>query len=107
MLVTEAKNVDVMILTVVTWPPIHNMMVVTSPIGDHAPPALAAIITKPPNNHTLSFFLMILRSNALIIMAVVMLSNPEERKKVIQDMIHNNLTLFDVVIRSVMTLNPS
>ena len=27
--------------------PIHNIVVVISPIGDHAPPALAAIIIKP------------------------------------------------------------
>ena len=35
------------------WPPIHNIIVVTSPMGDHAPPELAAIMTNPPNNHLL------------------------------------------------------
>ena len=29
------------------WLPIHSMVVVTSPIGDQAPPALAAITTMP------------------------------------------------------------
>src|SRR5690554_4958663 len=32
---------------VVTFFPIHNMVVVTSPIGDQAPPALAATTIKP------------------------------------------------------------
>ena len=32
-----------MIPSAVTWPPIHSMVVVTSPIGDHTPPAFAAI----------------------------------------------------------------
>ncbi|MCY1547006.1 hypothetical protein D9M68_830370 [compost metagenome] len=32
---------------VVIWLPIHSMVVVTSPIGDQAPPALAAITTMP------------------------------------------------------------
>ena len=34
---------------VVTLLPIHNMVVVTSPIGDHAPPALAAMTIMPAN----------------------------------------------------------
>ena len=42
------SSVAVMMLTVETLPPIHNMMVVTSPMGDHAPPALAATMTMPP-----------------------------------------------------------
>jgi hypothetical protein len=32
---------------VVTWFPIHSTVEVISPIGDHTPPALAAIITIP------------------------------------------------------------
>jgi hypothetical protein len=36
-----------MIPNVVTWPPIQSMVVVTSPIGDHAPPAFAAITMMP------------------------------------------------------------
>jgi hypothetical protein len=34
-------------LTSLTLLPIHNIVVVMSPIGDQAPPALAAIIIKP------------------------------------------------------------
>ncbi len=40
-----------MMFSVVTWPPIHSMIVVTSPMGDQAPPELAAIMTKPPSSH--------------------------------------------------------
>ncbi len=36
-------------LMVVTFFPIHNMVVVTSPIGDQAPPAFAAIMINPAN----------------------------------------------------------
>ncbi|MBV6484739.1 MAG: hypothetical protein KFKLKKLM_01253 [Flavobacteriales bacterium] len=38
----------------VTFFPIQSIVVVTSPIGDQAPPALAAIIIKPAY-HILSF----------------------------------------------------
>ena len=41
---------------VVTFPPIQSMVVVTSPIGDHAPPAFAAIIISPAY-HTRSLLL--------------------------------------------------
>ncbi len=37
----------VMMPEAVIWPPIQSMVVVTSPIGDQAPPALAAITTMP------------------------------------------------------------
>lgn len=40
---------------VVTWPCIHSIVVVTSPMGVHAPPALAAMTTTAPrslNNET-------------------------------------------------------
>ena len=38
----------------VTLSAIHNIVVVTSPIGDQAPPALAEITIKPAN-HNLKF----------------------------------------------------
>ncbi len=34
---------------VVTWPSIQSIVVVTSPMGLHAPPALAAITAMPPS----------------------------------------------------------
>ena len=62
------------------------MVVVTSPIGDHAPPALAAIITIPAKNFRWSASEMIFRSKETITIAVVRLSRTAERKKA------NNLT---------------
>ncbi|MNL86701.1 hypothetical protein D3C87_2155160 [compost metagenome] len=41
------RNRLLMMPPVVIWLPIHSMVVVTSPIGDQAPPALAAITTMP------------------------------------------------------------
>ena len=45
----EGKIVLTIILAVVTWLPIHNIVVVTSPIGLHAPPAFAEITISPAN----------------------------------------------------------
>ena len=36
---------------VVTFLPIHNIVVVTSPMGDHAPPALAVTMIIPANHN--------------------------------------------------------
>ena len=43
---TEGRNKFCIKPTEETFLPIQSMVVVTSPIGDHAPPALAAIIIK-------------------------------------------------------------
>lgn len=40
-----------MIFMIVTCQPIQSMIVVTSPIGDHAPPAFAARTTKLAKSH--------------------------------------------------------
>ena len=42
----EGRNKFCIKPTEETFLPIHNMVVVTSPIGDQAPPALAAMIIK-------------------------------------------------------------
>ena len=81
-------------------------MVVTSPIGDHAPPALAARITIPANNQR-SFLSTNFLSKAAITMEVVKLSKTAEKKKVNILNIQSNLTRFVVVILSVMTAKPS
>ena len=49
-LTTEGINNAKMIELAVICPPIQSMVVVTSPIGDQAPPALAAITIIPANN---------------------------------------------------------
>src|SRR5688572_3954934 len=86
-----------MILSAVIWPPIHNIVVVTSPKGDHAPPAFAAIIIAPAK-YNLSFLSGInLPHKEVITMAVVRLSSSEERKKVIMVMMIRSLLLLVVV----------
>ena len=40
---SDGRNTSFIICIPLICPPIHNMVVVTSPIGDQAPPALAAI----------------------------------------------------------------
>jgi len=95
------------ICKVVTCPPIHNMMVVTSPIGDHAPPALAARTTMLTKNNRSSLVGMIFRIKATNTIVVVRLSRRAERKKVRKLSNQSSLTLFLVVILSVITLNPS
>lgn len=95
------------IFKAVTCPPIHNIIVVTSPIGDHAPPALAAIISTPANIHKSCLFEISFLSNADITIAVVRLSSAADKKKVKMLNIQINFTLLVVLILSVITENPS
>ena len=44
-----AANVEETMLAALICPPIQSMVVVTSPMGDQAPPAFAAIIISPEN----------------------------------------------------------
>ena len=96
-----------MILAAVTCPPIQSIIVVISPIGDQAPPALADRITIPANIHKSSLSLISLVSKAAITIAVVKLSKAAEKKKVIILKIHNKATLLFVVILSVIIEKPS
>src|SRR5688572_25563849 len=88
------------------WPPIHSMVVVTSPMGDHAPPALAAMTIIPAKNKRMSLLGTNFRTRETITMAVVRLSKRAERKKVTQQITHNNVFGFFVLMRSVIMLNP-
>ena len=97
----------VIILTVVTWPPIHNIMVVTSPMGDHAPPALAASTIMAAKNHLVCLSETSFLSNATITIVVVRLSSAADIKKVRKLRIHKSFTFRVVLILSVMILNPS
>ena len=63
-------------------PPIHSMVVVTSPIGDHAPPELAEMTTIPANNQRVGRSAINLRNKETITMDVVKLSNKAEKKNV-------------------------
>src|SRR5918993_1643493 len=100
------SNNVLMMLTAEIWPPIHSMVVVTSPIGDHAPPAFAAITIIPAKNKRMSLFGTNFRMRETITMDVVRLSNSADRKNVTQQMTHNNVFGFLVLMRSVMIRNP-
>ena len=95
------------IIGVVSWPPIQSIVVVTSPIGDQAPPALAEIITIPAKIHLVSLSLISFLNKEIITIDVVRLSSTAEKKKVIMQIIQSSLTLLLVFILSVITLNPS
>ena len=101
-----AINVISMMFNAETFPETHSMMVVTSPIGDHAPPELAARITIPAKNQRSFLSPISLRSRATITIEVVMLSRMADMKKARIQMTHSNFTFFVVAILSVMILNP-
>ena len=87
-------------------PPIQSMVVVTSPIGDQAPPALAAITIIPAKNRRISLSGINFRIKDTITMVVVKLSKTEERKKATKQTTQSNTIGFLVLMRSVMNLNP-
>jgi hypothetical protein len=82
------------------------MVVVTSPIGVHAPPALAAMTIIPAKKSRMSLFGINFLISETITIDVVRLSRTDERKKVTQQMIHSNDFAFFVVILSVMKRKP-
>jgi hypothetical protein len=77
-----------MMASVVIWPPIHSMVVVTSPIGDQAPPELAAMTMMPAKNRRSSCLASSLRISEIITMVVVRLSRTALRKKVTKPTSH-------------------
>ena len=89
-----------------TCPPIHNKVVVTSPIGLKAPPAFAAITTIPVNTILISPFGINFLKSVTIMIAVAKLSSKAERTKVIKATIHNNLNTDVVLILLVITVKP-
>ena len=91
----------------VICPPIHSMVVVTSPTGDQAPPALAAITIRPAKYHRIFWSSMIFDTSDTITMVVVKLSSNDERKKVIMVIMASSLLAFLVWILSVITRKPS
>ena len=81
-------------------------MVVTSPIGDHEPPAFAAIITIQAYFKRSVRSGTSLRNTAMITIAAAKLSNKAEKKKVAKLIYHNSLRLFGVRIYPVTALKP-
>ena len=78
-------------------------MVVTSPNGLQAPPALAAITVIPTKNNRCSLLSINLRSSDTITIVVVRLSSTALKKKVSPPIIQSSLTALLVFIRSVIT----
>ena len=107
MFIKDGTKTPLMIASAVICPPIQSIVVVTSPMGDHAPPALAAITMIPAKNQRSSLRPNIFRLTAIITIVVVRLSSTALRKNVTKPIIHNRVVIFVVLILSVMTLKPS
>ncbi len=106
MQITLGTNRTLIMFTVDIWPPIHNIVVVTSPMGVHAPPALAAITIMPAKVNFNSLSWINLRMSDIITIDVVRLSNTAERKNVTQHIIHSSELTFFVLMRSVINRKP-
>ena len=106
MQITLGINITFIMLRVEICPPIHSMVVVTSPMGVHAPPAFAAITIMPAKNNRISLLGINLRISDTITMDVVRLSSTDERKKVTQHIIHKSDFALSVLIRSVIKRKP-
>ena len=95
-----------MMFKVLIWLPIQSMVVVTSPMGDHAPPAFAAITIMLLNSNRSLRWCSIFCTKVTITIDVVRLSSIADKKKVIKQIIHNSFRLLVVVILWVTILKP-
>ncbi len=86
--------------------PIHNMVVVTSPMGDQAPPALAAIIIIPAYHKRSCLTFINLRNRVISTMVAVRLSITDERKNAKMAIIHSNCFLLLVFTAFFKTSKP-
>ena len=87
----------------VTLPRIQSMMVVTSPMGEKAPPLLAAMTITLAKIHRSFCSLIIRRSSMIIMIVVVMLSSTADMKKAMIESSQSSLHLLRVLMWSVMT----
>ena len=78
---------------VLTLFPIQSMVVVTSPIGDQAPPAFAATMINPANQIRSSLFFTIFCKMEINTMVAVKLSIIADNKNANPENIHNNVFL--------------
>ena len=72
---------------------IHNIIVVTSPIGDQAPPLLAAITITPAKSQRSSCSDNNRRISIIITIVVVILSSTADMKNVIKAIKNNSFFL--------------
>src|SRR5690606_5083782 len=87
-------------------PTIQSIVVVTSPIGDQAPPALAATMIIPAKKSLISRFETSLRVSETRTMVVVRLYRIQERINVNQHISQMNVVGLVVLDRSLINLNP-
>ena len=106
-LTSAGTNTAFMRGRVVTCPPIHSMVVVTSPMGDQAPPELAAITITPAKNRRSRRSASSFCISETITMVVVRLSRIALRKNVQMPTIQSSEDTDRVRIREVMTSKPS
>ena len=81
-------------------------MVVTSPIGDHAPPAFAATIIKPANHNLVSLLDITFCKIVMRTIVAVKLSIIADRINANIEKIHNNPFLLLVFIKFLIVKNP-
>ncbi len=87
-------------------PPVHSMIVVTSPMGDQAPPQLAAMIITLANHSRSCVDPTRRRMTIIIMIVVVMLSSTADIKNVITAIIHSRRCPLRVEIRPVRIEKP-
>src|SRR5690606_11439167 len=92
---------------VVTLSPIHNMVVVTSPMGDQAPPAFAAIMMTPAYQILTSRSKMIFWRMEIKTIVAVRLSIIDESMKAKKEKIQSNLFLLLVLTNDLIVAKPS
>jgi len=106
MLTSDGSHSALMMPRLVTCPPIHSIVVVTSPIGDQAPPELAEITMMPARNSRSWCLSSSLRSNDTITMVVVRLSRIALSTKVTIAISNMRLDSLVVLMREVITSKP-
>ena len=92
--------------TELTFSSIHSMMVVTSPMGENAPPAFAAITMRPANSQRSFWSLSKRRSIITMMMVVVMLSSTADMTNDSEHRIHKSCFLLLAWMCSVMNEKP-
>ena len=90
-----------------TLSPIHNIVVVTSPIGEKAPPAFAAMIVKPANQILSSLFLTIFCKIEINTIVAVRLSIIADKIKANIENIQSNFFLLLKFTYPLIVENPS
>ena len=93
---TKTYNIKLLVDTLL---PIHSIVVVTSPIGDHAPPALAEIIINPANHNFVSLLKITFCKIVIKTIVAVKLSMIAERINARIPKIHKSPFLLLVLIK--------